>query len=254
MTSSARRRSAASSSNLTPTPGYPDIRPELRVLANSGKQNWRDIFIASYWLAPQPVFVTSPQGNAHLIQFSLNGACNLSAKIDGRTNHAFVGPGSIFIEPHGTAVSTCWDRAVSVCHLHLAPQALVTAAGEVGRGDPDRVELLWQLGAPDPLTEQIGLALLGELQTQNPLGQLYVESLTQTLALHLLYRYSTASRLREAPTDGLSSHQLNLVLEYINAHLETNIALATLAQLVDLSPTYFARRFDWRPASHPINM
>ena len=47
------------------------------------------------------------------------------------------------------------------------------------------------------LIRQIGLALLAEALTSEPLGRLYAESLAQTLALHLVRHYSVSSRATE---------------------------------------------------------
>ena len=244
MTTSTYRQLTLSETSETPNPAYPDIRPQFKVLSSSHNLQWNNLHLSSYWLAPQPSFVPAPQGDFHIIQFGIDGGyCNLSAKMDGRIERSFIAPGSIVVTPFGTTTSTSWDKEVNVCHVYLSPKVLVNAASEIGRSDPERVELLWRLGAPDQLMEQMGLALLRELHTQNSTGRLYVESLTQTLAVHLLHHHSTLSRPRKPRMGALPPSQLNLVIEYIHEYIETDISLANLAELVDLSSTYFSKRF-----------
>lgn len=226
-----------------PIPRLAEKRPDFRVLATSHAHHWSGIYIGSYQLAPQPDFVPVPQSNAHLIQFGLNCCCNVAMDVEGKIERCFMPPASIVIQPNGLSVSTSWDTAVSVAHIHLSPQLIITAMAEAGQGDPERAELVWRFGVHDPLIEQIGLALLNELNTTNPLGRLYAESLTQTLSLHLLRHHSVLSNLRKPPSDGLAHRQLMLVLDYINEHLATDISLGLLAGLVGLSPAYFSRRF-----------
>lgn len=244
MPSGAHKKLTSLNTGETLNPAYPNVRPQFKILSSSEHLRWSNIHLSSYWLAPQPSFVPSPQGNFHILQFGINSSySNLSVKIDGRIERSFMAPGSLFLSPLSTTASTSWDREATVCHIYLSPNLLVDAANEIGRGDPEKIELLKRLGTSDPLMEQMGLALLRELQTQNSTGRLYVESLTQTLAVHLLHHHSTLSQPRQPRADALPPAQLNRVLEYIHEYMETDIALAKLAQLVDLSPTHFSKRF-----------
>jgi len=74
-------------------------------------------------------------------------------------------------------------------------------------------------------------------------NRLYADSLANVLAVHLLRHHATTQP--ELPTyeGGLPQRQLLQVLDYIDAHLGGEIALADLAELVGMSQFHFGRLF-----------
>jgi AraC family transcriptional regulator len=74
-------------------------------------------------------------------------------------------------------------------------------------------------------------------------NKLYLEALGVVLA-HELARANTGTPNIQAPVrGGLAAWQQRIVAAYIEEHLAEQISLATLAQLVRLSPYYFCRAF-----------
>ncbi len=73
--------------------------------------------------------------------------------------------------------------------------------------------------------------------------QLYVESLTQILVIHLLRHYSTLTQPIGSQNSSLTRTQLHQAIDYIHAHLNRDLSLAELASVVNISPTYFASLF-----------
>jgi AraC family transcriptional regulator len=88
--------------------------------------------------------------------------------------------------------------------------------------------------------QQIGLALLAELEAGGLAGRLYAEAQGQALALHLLRNYASGTATRPLPRHGLSDSQLRRVLDYLNDQLDQNLGLAAVA---GFSPAHFARQF-----------
>jgi AraC family transcriptional regulator len=74
-------------------------------------------------------------------------------------------------------------------------------------------------------------------------NRLYLEALGVVLAHELARCNSGASRSQTPVRGGLAAWQQRLVTTYIEEHLGEQISLATLAQLVRLSPYYFCRAF-----------
>jgi AraC family transcriptional regulator len=74
-------------------------------------------------------------------------------------------------------------------------------------------------------------------------NQLYLEALGVVLAHELVRLNSRTSRVRAPIRGGLSAWQQRVVAAYIEDHLAERILLATLAQLVRLSPFHFCRAF-----------
>src|SRR5262249_33565285 len=100
-----------------------------------------------------------------------------------------------------------------------------------------------RFGFRDPIIEGIGRALLSELGSDNPLNGLYVESLANVLAVHLLRRYSASQSPMRETRNGLSSNSLRRAIETIHDNLSRDISLAEIAANVGMSPYHFARLF-----------
>ena len=63
------------------------------------------------------------------------------------------------------------------------------------------------------------------------------------LAVHLLRHYATVTHPVRAYTGGLSRATLRRVLEFIHAHLDTDLSLTAMATTAGMSPYHFARLF-----------
>ena len=87
---------------------------------------------------------------------------------------------------------------------------MATVAQESLGLNPDRIALIPEFRLRDGRLEAIALMLLDEMHQANPGGQLYVESLTNLLAVHLLRQYATAySAQRIAPAAALAGAGLH---------------------------------------------
>lgn len=149
--------------------------------------------------------------------------------------------GNVCIVPAGQPVAVRWREEVEGVTLSLSPWLLACAAS----GDDPRtqVDIVETYQAEDQLIRQIGLALLAEALTSEPAGRLYAESLTHTLALHLVRHYSVSRRAPEMFRGGLSGYNLRRAKDFINEHLEQDLTSAGIAEAVGLSQFHFARAF-----------
>lgn len=189
---------------------------------------------------------------SHVEERNLNGC----RKIDrvNRGNIAVI-PAEILyksiIYPTDAPCKSIDDGEIEFMLLLLSPFHLANIAHEVvdcdnpiGDVRSERIELIPHFSQPDPLVHGIALALKSELELQQQANQLYIDSLTTSLSIHLIKNYSTFERLslREYE-DGLPKHKLRLVLEYINSQIDREITLSELATMVDMSKYYFLRLF-----------
>lgn len=62
------------------------------------------------------------------------------------------------------------------------------------------------------------------------MGRLHADSLTQTLALHVVRHYSVSRRAPEMFRGGLSGYNLRRAKDFINDHLEQDLTLAVIAE------------------------
>lgn len=133
------------------------------------------------------------------------------------------------------------DRPVPLVELFLERATVARTVCEFV--DADSIELAKHLHIRDPLIEHIGLALKVELESGGADSRLYAESMAAALSVHLLRRYSSRQPQIRNYTDGLPKYKLKEAIAYIHDHLDQNLTLAELSQLVYMSPHYFATLF-----------
>ena len=151
--------------------------------------------------------------------------------------------GDVLIAPANTTWRTRADGDVQIMQLRIADSFVRTVSEEALDRDGDLFDLLPNLQTRDPEIEAIAMMLLTELHRESCSSQLYVDSLANVLAIHLLREHGTACPQLPVYDGGLSQRQLMQVLDYIDAHLDREIKLADLAQLVDMSHFHFGRLF-----------
>lgn len=149
------------------------------------------------------------------------------------------GDGGLY--PAGEYGPLAWDGPADVLHLHLNPQLLEDRARQ--SLDLTHFALRDQFRLEDGLLTHLGRQLLATTGAGHTLGQLYAESLTTALSLHLITHYATFERRIAADAARLPGAVLARIDAYIEASAEQPITLAALADLANLSVFHFARRF-----------
>ncbi len=178
----------------------------------------------------------------HAIAITLTGDVGVTWFSDGFTAQKQVSqPHDISIIPAGVSaqfeVKTCNEYYL----LQLRPDVIARAISDVV--DVHHFELVSGFNLQDPLIEILLGQVARAICTSDSLDQFYVDSLTNTLVVHLLKHY--ASRNLEVPEyeNGLSKYQLRRAIGYIEFHLNQKIKLADIAQLLGMSQYYFCRLF-----------
>jgi AraC family transcriptional regulator len=87
------------------------------------------------------------------------------------------------------------------------------------------------------------MALLAELEAEGTSGRLYAESLANVLAVHLLRHYTAAGDHLQRFKGGLSGRRQRRVLSFIEDNYESDLSLAELAGVAEMSTFHFAREF-----------
>ena len=214
---------------------------ERSPLLTSHAARWNGIYLEEHYQLP---YQTKPEKYAlqHNIVISIATAPSLGGRIlDGRTNRQPIVPGDVVIVPATVSHQTWSDTDRKFIILSLEPTQFSRAIYEAN--DPDSVELLPLFPKSDPLIYQIGLALKSELEAGGVGGCLYVETMANALAVHLLRHYTSKKFSVRNYSGGLSKAKLKQVIDYINEYLEQNLSLNELAAIVRMSPTYFANLF-----------
>lgn len=184
--------------------------------------------------------------DAHSIGLPLREPLN----VRGRVRYTFdvsSRPGDVFLIPHGEPANYEYHHrspgTPTVVMLFLEPWVLRAVALQSLERDPDRVELMVRNGEPDPFIHALGQAFVSELQSGGIAGSLYLESLTQTLAIHLLREHSTLAHRSAASVHTAAHARMRRVVEFIDAHLHQPLTLADIAAEVQLSPYHLTRSF-----------
>lgn len=186
-----------------------------------------------------------PPLSCHTIGINLGHPLNAVERIDGRVYEGCLSRGRVNVLPACLPSHWRWRERgeADVLHLYITPALLRDTAAEAGNINPDQIEIVNHLAVPDPQLEYIGLALMQELVTGCLGGRLFGESLATALAVQLLQKYSATKPVIPEFKGGLSKYKLRRVIEYINENLEHDVALTTLAGVVDMNVHHFAKMF-----------
>lgn len=151
--------------------------------------------------------------------------------------------GDICIKPTSHSGFWAWEEPDDSLVFLIHPHFLHQIAVENDFINPDKVELQPVLNQHDPQLDQL-MSLFHQEIDGNQVGSLmYLESLSNMLAVHLL-RHHCVFPIREPQYEGgLPTYKLNQVIDYINFHLEEDISLGELANVVKLSQSHFSALF-----------
>lgn len=198
------------------------------------------IDLLHYCHLPAELPKSASQQHLILINTKVSPHTYVEQVTEGKIQKAKMELEDIIIVPAQIEASARWNRSHSYLALCLEPMALTQKIADLTR--EYSVELFPQFALADSLIRSIVLALQQELSNPGFGGQLYLDSLLMTLCTHLTRHYSI-QKLTQTVASNLSPTTLNLVREYVEAHLAEDLSLAQLAAIAKVSPNYFASQF-----------
>jgi AraC family transcriptional regulator len=189
----------------------------------------------------QPAFETAEhQSTWHVIAYGAVGRSLGERWLDGTRREEKRSHGDIAIIPAGICHRCNWNTEGEFTILAIAPDFLK----QVGEDFCDCVELVPVfMGKQDLLIRGIFSTLQDELDLQQIGGNLLIDNLKITLAIHLLRKYCTTKPKGFSYSGGLSLVKLQEIKEYINEHLDRDLKLVELAAIAQISPYHFLRLF-----------
>jgi AraC family transcriptional regulator len=188
----------------------------------------------------------------HLVFISL-GRGHVELEHGGETIRRELSPGSMAVCPAGVPIRWKWPTPLSYTVLALDPAFLNQVAGRIYGAAPGDFELL-----PTECKHDFGIAslldpLVHEARRAGADRNLYLESLANVLAVHLLRHYCRWVRggpRREPPEHEFEMGRATRVPEpvqravrYIEAHHARDIGLRDIAEAAHYSPYHLARLF-----------
>lgn len=162
---------------------------------------------------------------------------------DGKTHTGICRQGDFSIAPANTPFFARWDGDEHILQIQLSAKFLQDVARETLDQNPDSLELVPTCLVRNPQIEAIAMMILNENQQQQTGSRLYLDSLSNVLAVNLLRGYAAIKPQVPSYEGGLTPYQLRRVLDYVDVHLDRDLKLADLACLLDVSPFHFSRLF-----------
>ncbi|MCI0660293.1 MAG: hypothetical protein L0220_04395, partial [Acidobacteria bacterium] len=201
---------------------------------------WDGVRVGHYRVRPGKL-PRRTQKNHHVF-VPLVGSVTIEGEMEnGTTMISRPGVGQISVTPAGVSYSADWQKELEYVMVWLSQEFIERATVDF-QANKD-AKIVPACGPQDPLIRSIGQALATELDSGQPNGKLYAESLVNVLAVHVLRHYSTDSLVADLQFGGLPAHKLRRVTDFIDGNLENDLSLAEIAQSADLSPYHFARSF-----------
>lgn len=216
------------------------LRPPI---ASSRVQGWSNIVVERFH-QPTPGQLKFHHSDEHALCICLAPRPFQLVQVrEGPLHRGLHSKGDITLTPAGLSALEQWDGEDHYVSIRLTTKFVDRVALEALEMNPDQVSLLSEYRSRDPQIEHFGMNLLAELTNEGLGGRLYVDSLANILAVHLLRNYSTIVPRTRTYDGGLPKHQLKRVTDYIHDHLGQEIRLSDLATQLDMSQFHFSRCF-----------
>ena len=145
------------------------------------------------------------------------------------------------ITPSGPVPDIRLHTPSNFIHCALEEEFTRGVIEELGRQAVPRP--MFRGGIQDKSIRRIIGMLTEELDAERPLGRLYVDSLAHALATRYLLLDCAPSARPDSRVSALPPRILNRVLEKIEANLETDLSLDSLAEESGYSRAHFLRMF-----------
>jgi AraC family transcriptional regulator len=234
---------------LKPSELYQQMNKTL--ISSSRQLGWNDILVEQYQAHTTSIPKELPALSGHWLNLPLGEPSRLTQKRDDRLHRSTVHEGDTILIPAGQPSYWCRSGSgYSSLHIYLKPE-LFEQAVEASDMDSERFTLVNCFGQQDLQLYQVAMLLFAELQASGVMGRLYVESLTQVLVIHLLRYYSNVTQLITSENRSLSHTQVQQAIDYIHTYLDRDLTLVEIAEVLHISPTYFASLFKRATGTSP---
>lgn len=150
-------------------------------------------------------------------------------------------PGTIMITPRGPAPDIRLHTSAEFIHCALEEDFTRGVLEELDRHRAPTP--MFRSGVTDKSIQRIIGMLTEELETERPLGRLYVDSLAHALAARYLLLESGSPARAASRVSALPPRILNRVRDKIEARLDTDLNLDSLAEEGGYSRAHFLRMF-----------
>lgn len=152
-----------------------------------------------------------------------------------------VEPGHVHINPVDTPFYQRWTSHPRLLVIAFDRAMIDSIAREIF--GTCAVTLRTEVGVADPAIMAAIPTWLHEMDHGGPGRELFVESLANATAVHLLRNYSSGHARPMPIKGGLGALRLRRVSDYIEAHIDADLSIARLANVAGVSPHHFGQAF-----------
>lgn len=206
------------------------------------KSDWQDLEISQlHDVAPQELVVESLKNHLIVIHTTPQPV-EVVERADSLRFKGLASSGDVNINSAGSMASCRWSEAISFIRLNISPTLISQVAEGTNNYSYNSYELVNTCHTRDARIIQISQWLLDEQNNGGIGGKLYVDSLFNVLAVHLLRTYTSQFREVRSP-QRLTQQQIARAIDYMHANLDQDIPLEVLAQIVNISSSHLRRLF-----------
>jgi AraC family transcriptional regulator len=228
-----------------------------KVLADSASLRWPGLYVR-YIRFPRVVDrLLVPATAEPLVVCVVRGTAEFRER--DSENHAWVTrelrSGALFVTRSQLPYEVHWTSApgqeLEVMIIHVALDQHVAALEAIYPGREGEAEVVDFFGFDEALSH-LCFACAEMLKNRVAADSRRLAGLTQLMATYLVEGYMDEAPKAGRDRGGLPIRQLRKVEDYVSHHLDREISVETLAELVELSPFHFSRVFKQTTGVSPL--
>ena len=204
------------------------------------------------WRGTSSVMVQPPLDH-HYVVMHLGGAKHVTRRHDGAPVSAVAESGSLTFVPAGTAYVWRTEGPIAFAHLYVHPAQLDDFLLRDCDADAAGTSLIDRVGSRDAFLEPLFSKMIEVFESSASPSTLLLDSLFACFLARLAQRHLTAPLARPACAVSLAPHRLRRVLEFIEARLGEDIALADLVAAAGTSQYHFSHAFHLATGQSPYH-
>lgn len=211
-----------------------------QVVGSSTSLCWKGVVLEKHLTSPGERSRASTDRD--VISMSNGSAVHFEHRLaTGRFVACLNRPGTIMTTPSGPVPDMRLNSSSEFVHCALDEDFKRSVIEGLDRKPSSAC--VFRPGVQDKSIQRILGLLTEELETERPLGRLYVDSLAQALATRYLLLDGDGRSLSGSRVSALPSRILNRVKEKIEANLDSDLSLDSLAEESGYSQAHFLRMF-----------
>ena len=164
-------------------------------------------------------------------------------RINGKEYDGENGRGDFWLKPNSSESFWHWESTDECLMFVIKPDFLTQVATENDCLHSNKIEVLPILKTKNPVLDALAIQFHREMNHAEFGNLMYVETLAQQFAIHMLRECCVFPATFKEYADGLPRYKLKQAIEYINDNLHQKINIYDIAKLLDVSKYYFCRMF-----------